>query len=151
MRLFLCFVFDFKRMQGNEEVIICSDGEEITFEEIESNFDGKSMPRFVENPKIFIYDCCRGARRAEPIEMEYNFKGGNLENKRHKLLHKDSNTICIYATTKYYNTPDTEQGSYLTQSIRPGAGQPSAVPSSGFRHSPSAAGCGSKWRSTCPV
>ena len=86
----------------------------ITFEDIEGFFDGAYNPAFITMPKIFIYDCCRGSRQGDAIEVNYNLKGNRPRN---NCLHKDSNKIRIYATTKGYTTPDTEKGSFLTQSI----------------------------------
>ena len=82
----------------------------VTFEKIEECFDGANISRFANKHKIFIYDCCRGFESPKGPP-------NNLQNIKNKNIHKDSNKISIYATTKNYKTPDTEHGSYLTQSI----------------------------------
>ena len=120
-----------KQIIGNEESIVCSDGNKIGMSEIEAHFNGIQMKSFIKKPKIFIYDCCRGNNNSYVIENVNLNENNNNNNCNERIvyktsnvnqpnddLHKDSNVIKIYATTKGHKTADrSKKGSHLTESI----------------------------------
>ena len=87
--------------------------------EIENYFNGLQVFKLKENPKIFIYDCCRGRERSNLIEnRNIVYKSGLNTTNNPGLTHKDNNYTKIYATTKEHKVSDRPKlGSFLTQSI----------------------------------
>ena len=49
---------------GTKDSIITSDGIEYPILKILKMFNGENCPHFVNCPKIFIFDCCRGNQNA---------------------------------------------------------------------------------------
>ena len=107
--------------KGNEECIVCSDGKsEIRMSEIEEMFDGgdTNLKILQKQPKIFIYDCCRGNNMPLIVESHDTRGGHALKNKELFNRNAKCNFIKIYATTEGLPvTERSQKGSHLTASI----------------------------------
>ena len=55
-----CFIFIYSG-HGDEDVITCSDGKKYSISTIQGFFDNSTLTSLSGKPKLFLYDCCRGA------------------------------------------------------------------------------------------
>ena len=115
--------------KGTVDSIVTSDNKLISVESIMAAFNGNSIAKLVKCPKVFIFDCCRGANVPVMVSAINNDKHDtededidivmemNMKGKDKKLVHPDKNIIGLYAVTKGYTTEDTEKGGYLIQAV----------------------------------
>ena len=127
-------------------VLIESEGEEFQLLRLFNKFDGKSIPLFQNNPKLFFVDACRGVMKPQPVpiamkqsnykissdteeeSVEKQTKGGKKcsTNKVHPIalksvesMHKEANFRYIYGNPDGYAVFDGgKKGGYLIQAMK---------------------------------
>ena len=105
---FLCVIMS----HGNEDYIVASDNEYISFEEIMSPI--KSCKYLFNKPKIFLFQACRGDNKMEragsassressnelmsdDIEMKKNLKPSHV--KKIKTIFEEEADLCVFFST----------------------------------------------------
>ncbi|ETO11667.1 hypothetical protein RFI_25707, partial [Reticulomyxa filosa] len=85
------------------DVLVTSEGDTISIDEIRTSFDCSRMKSFQDFPKIFIIDVCRGNNTPQTASS-VGKKGENGEEKNN--IHNDNGFLTIWSTTKGYQVSD---------------------------------------------
>ncbi|ETO07859.1 hypothetical protein RFI_29531, partial [Reticulomyxa filosa] len=97
---------------GDEgDVLVTSEGDKISVDEIQASFGCRQMKAFKDYPKILIIDVCRG--NVNPQEPCSRIKGKN-ENQQNNS-HNGYGFLVIWSTTKGYQVNDS---AFFSESMR---------------------------------
>ena len=122
---FFLIILSHGTMVEDKEVIIGTDGETVTMNDIESFFHATKCPTLREVPKIFLIDACRGDQQervssdSESHDTSRLFPKSASQNSRNRRVKLDtSDFLLVYAATHgHVALGNKDQGSVMTQTF----------------------------------
>ena len=107
--------------------VVLSDWKGISIRDIVSKFNGDILSDFVDKPKIFLFDCCRGNKGFERgdlitvivTKMDETPEEDALEPEEDDIetYHPDCNQITLQPVTNQYETMELSEGGYLVRAF----------------------------------